>query len=457
MTTLTFYGGARSVTGSNYLIETEKTKIVIDCGLIQGGKHAEDQNTLPFAYDPKQVTVVLITHAHIDHTGRLPKLFKDGFRGEVISTNPTKDLIKIMLEDSQDLLEAEARRENSIPLYSKEDVQDVVEHCRGVDYNEEFLINNDIRVRFRDAGHILGSAIIEVWVKNEKGEEKKIAFSGDLGNPSAVLIRPTENIEGVDYAIIESAYGNRRHEEAGERKNMLEDTIEDTITKGGVLMIPSFAVERTQELLYELNLLIENHRIPSVPIFIDSPMAIDALKIYAKYPQYYNQEAMHLIAKGDKLFDFPRLQFTYTSDESKKINEVLAPKIIIAGSGMSTGGRILHHEIRYLSDPNSTLLIIGYQVAGSLGRRLLDGADEVKILGQDVTVRARIKAIGGYSAHADQDGLYSWINEMNKMGHLNKVFVVQGEEAAALALSQLLRDNLGVDAVAPTAGESFVI
>lgn len=470
MARLTFHGGARSVTGANYLIETHLSsgalprpseafggggakgggsKILVDCGLAQGTRHAEKQNYKKFPYDPASIDAVLITHAHIDHTGRLPKLIKDGFAGKIFMTRPTKDFVEIMLGDSQGIMAYEAKREGRKPLYSKKDVLKTFEYIEEAEYGEEVQVTRDVKCRFRDAGHILGSAIIEVWAGR-----KKIVFSGDLGNPPVPLLRPTEFIDEADYVVVESTYGDREHEKMDERKNLLENAIEDTCSRGGTLMIPSFALERTQELLYELNSLVENHRIPSVPVFIDSPLAIEATKIYRKYPQYYNKKATYLIESGDKVFQFPRLKFTYTTAESKAINEVPSPKIIIAGSGMSTGGRILHHERRYLPDRNSFLLFIGYQAAGTLGRRIFDGARSVRIFGERVPVRCGVRAIGGYSAHADQVKLREWVENIKDGGKLKKVFVVQGEEAPALAFVQLLRDYLGIDAEAPQVGDS---
>jgi len=280
---------------------------------------------------------------------------------------------------------------------------------------------------------------------------KKVVFSGDLGNPPTPLLPPTEKIDEADYVLIESAYGNRVHEDFKERKNILEDQIEHIGSQKGVLMIPIFALERTQELLFELNELIENKRVPHLPIFIDSPLAIAATEVYKKYPDYYNKQAMYLMESGDQLFRFPGLTFTKTVDESRGINNIPAPKVIVAGSGMSNGGRIVHHERRYLSDSHSILLIIGYQVAGTLGRRLLDGAAEVKILGEIVPVRAKITAIGGYSAHADQPKLLDWISHIK---NIKEVFVVQGEEAAANDLASIIRDQLAIKAHAPVLGES---
>jgi len=461
MPTLTFHGGARAVTGANYLLETENSKILVDCGLIQGTRHAEKENYKKFPYDASKIDAVFVTHAHIDHTGRLPKLIQEGFKGKIFMTRPTSDFAELMLKDSQSLMQSEAEREGEQPLYSEEDVVRTFEFVKSVEYGEIIEVNEDIKCRFRDAGHILGSAIIEIWAggPSTSSGQVKIVFSGDLGNPPVPLLRPTEYIEEADYAVVESTYGDRRHEIREERKNLLEDAIEDTAARGGVLMIPSFALERTQELLYELNSLVENDKIPKVSVFIDSPLAIKATDVYKKYPEYYNQKATYLIKSGDEIFKFPGLKFTYTKDESKAINDAPPPKVIIAGSGMSNGGRILHHERRYLSDPNSMILFIGYQVEGSLGRRIFDGSKKtrpftVRIFGEPVTVHCRVRAIGGYSAHADQEALYDWVESIKQGGKLKKVFAVQGEEGPALALVQLLRDNLGVYAEAPMTGDS---
>lgn len=421
---------------------------MVDCGLIQGARHAEEKNYERFPYEPKSIDAVFITHAHIDHIGRLPKLVKDGFLGKIYMTRPTCDFSHIMLNDSQELMREEAKDEKKDPLYTKQDVAKTLEFIECIDYDKEIEPTEDIKVRFQDAGHILGSAIIEIWAG-----DIKIVFSGDLGNSPVPLLRPATFINEADYVVIESTYGDRQHEDIDLRKNLLEDVIEDTVRRGGVLMIPAFAMERTQELLYELNSLVENKRIPEIPVFIDSPLAIKATEIYKKYPSYFNQEAVYLIKSGDKIFQFPRLQFTQTTEESKAINDVAPPKIIIAGSGMSTGGRILHHERRYLSDPNSTILFIGYQVAGTLGRRIFDGAKTVKIFREEISVNCEVRAIGGYSAHADQEQLENWAKKIKEGGRLKKIFAVQGEEGPALALVQLLRDHLGIDAHAPMLGE----
>lgn len=434
---LHFYGGARWVTGANYLLETPQSKVIVDCGLFQGGGDALQMNNQPFAYQPQEIEAVLVTHAHLDHIGRLPRLVKEGFRGKIFATKPTKDFARAMLLDAQEIGEV---------FYTQADVEKTLSLFQGIDYKEKVKLNKEISFSFQDAGHILGSAIIEVWA-----EGKKIVFSGDLGNPPVPLLRPTEFISQADYLLVESTYGDRLHEDKKQRKDLLENAIEDTITQGGTLLIPSFALERVQEILYEMNELVENHRIPQVPVFLDSPLAIKLTQVYQNYPEYFNQEAVYLIKSGDDLFKFPGLKMTRTAKESKQINQVNPPKIIIAGSGMSTGGRILHHHKKYLSDSKNTLLIICYQVPGTLGRKILDGLETVKIHGQEIANKIQIRAIGGYSSHADQEGLCFWVRQMKDT--LKKVFVVQGEEKSSLALAQHIKDHLGLSAEVPQHGQ----
>ncbi|MDI6717617.1 MAG: MBL fold metallo-hydrolase [Patescibacteria group bacterium] len=441
---LTFYGGAKMVTGSNYLLDTGKTRVLIDCGLFQGSHYADDLNFEPFPYDLKTIDAVLVTHAHIDHTGRLPKLYRDGYRGKIYSTAPTKDFSEQLLLDSEHILLKEAENRKLPPLYDIDDVNEVMKLWEKRSYHEKFRVN-EIEVEFFDAGHILGSAFILV-----KAEGKTIVFSGDLGNVPAPLVKDTEIIKMADYVLIESAYGNRIHEDLLKSKGIFEDTIEDTIKSNGVLMIPAFAMERTQELLYELNELVEYGRIPSAPVFIDSPLAIKITAIYQKYSRdknYFDTEALAKLKKGDAIFDFPRLKLTLTSEQSKEINDIPAPKIIIAGSGMSQGGRILHHEMRYLSDPNSTILFVGYQSKGSLGRFILDGAKNVKIFGVDISVKCKIMSISGYSAHADQKMLLNWLAPMKHS--IKKIFIVQGEDNQMLPFSEKARDELAIETEIP--------
>ncbi len=390
-----------------------------------------------------------MTHAHIDHIGLLPKLVKNGFRGKVYSTSATKDFAELMLIDSEHLLGNEAEREGRPPLYDTEDVENLVKIWEGVDYHQPINIPGFI-VEFFDAGHILGSAIIRI-----EADGKTILFSGDLGNSPAPIIQPTEKLSFADYCLIESTYGNRLHEGLGDRQRDLESAIEDTIRDKGVLMIPAFALERTQDLLFHLNELFEKGRVPKVPVFIDSPLAIKLTAIYKKYERHFNKEVLKLERDGDDIFNFPGLHFTLTTEQSKEINNVPAPKIIMAGSGMSNGGRILHHEMRYLSDPNSTILFVGYQTVGSMGRRILEGAKSVRIFGGEIPVRCRVREISAYSAHADQRQLLDWLKPLRLS--LKKVFVVQGEGVSSDVLAQKIRDNYAIEAVVPEAGEKVVL
>lgn len=447
--------------GSNYLLESGGAKIMIDCGLHQGGHYAERQNFEPFKYYPSEIEAVFVTHSHLDHIGLLPKLWKDGFRGKIVSTPAAKDFAELMLLDSEHILLKEAEREKRPPLYTVYDVEEIMKIWQGVDYHKAVDVG-PFRIELYDAGHILGSSIIKVEVNEtpapqpksqpESSGRKTIVFSGDLGNYTSAIIQPTEKLQAADYCLIESTYGDRVHEKVDQRREMLEDVVEDTVRAGGTLVIPAFAMERTQELLYHLHQLFGEGRVPRVPVFIDSPLAIKLTAVYKKYENYFNKETLAIARSGDDILNFPGLRLTLTTEQSKEINDVPPPKIIIAGSGMSHGGRILHHEIRYLPDSKSTILFIGYQAAGSLGREILDGAKSVKIFGEEVPVRCRKISIPGYSAHADQPRLIDWLSPMRKT--LKKVFVVQGEEGSSEALAQKIRDELAISAVVPKPEEA---
>ena len=435
------------MTGANYLLESGGFKILVDCGLQQGSNFAEKMNFEPFPYDPKEIQAVFITHAHIDHTGRIPKLYKDGFRGKIYSTPPTRDFAELLLLDSEHVLMDEAKKFKNPPLYGTDDINGAMALWEGVIYHQTMEVG-PFKVVFYNAGHILGSSFILI-----EAEGKKIIFSGDLGNSPAPIIGVTDNIPEADYCLIETTYGDKLHQEQAERREILEDMIEDVVKSKGVLMIPAFAMERTQELLYEINNLVEQGRIPRVPIFIDSPLAIKLTTVYKKYESYYDEATRAMIGRGDAIFKFPSLRMTLTTEESKSINDVPAPKVVIAGSGMSNGGRILHHEKLYLSDPKSLILFIGYQSKGTLGRRILDGEKTVRIFGENVAVNCKKRAIPGYSAHADQMQLLRWIYPARQI--LKKTFVIQGDEEAAAAFSQKLRDELAIAAVIPKDEESY--
>lgn len=434
------------MTGANYLLESGGIKILIDCGLHQGSVFSEKQNWEPFPYDPKEISAVFITHAHIDHTGRLPKLVKGGFRGKVYSTPPTRDFANVMLLDTEHILMQEAERFKLPVLYGIREVEELMACWEGILYHQQIEIG-PMKVSLYNAGHILGSSIVVV-----EAEGKKIAFSGDLGNTPAPIIGPTEILgDDIDYCVIESAYGNRLHQPSPD--GMLENVIEETVKAGGVLMIPAFAMERTQKLLFEINELVENGRIPKIPIYLDSPLAIKVTEVYKKHKDYFDKATMDLMKGGDLLFDFPGLKKTLTVEESKSINEIKPPKIIIAGSGMSQGGRILHHEKRYLPDPKSTILFIGYQAKNSLGRKILEGEKSVKIHGEEIPVRCRVASIEEYSAHADQGQLLDWLRPMRTS--LKKVFAVQGEDEESGVLVQKIINDLAVSAEIPEADKAY--
>ena len=448
---LYFYGGAGEVTGVKYLLQAKispkkSVNILIDCGILQGGRKDMEENYKPFPFDPKKVDYLFVTHAHIDHIGLIPKLCKDGFRGTIFTTPPTKDLMALVLTDSCQIFEKEAQETRGEPLYNKIDLEKSLTLIKTFDYGKKEKLEDEIYFKFNDAGHMLGSAVIELWA-----EGKKIVFSGDLGNAPTPLLNPPAKITEADYILVESTYGDRLHENRNERKEMLENIIEETHSHKGVLMIPAFAVERTQELLCELNELVENHRIPQLPIFIDSPLAVKATEIYKKYPDYFNKEAGKLIESGHDLFRFSGLKYTEEVEDSKAINRIMPPKIIIAGSGMSVGGRILFHEKFYLSDPRSCLLITNFQVKGTLGREIIEGNKNVKIFDEKVPIRAKISSIEGYSSHADQKALYEWLSNFSKP--VKHIWAVQGEEKSAGALVQLVKDHLGVPSSVPKIGE----
>jgi metallo-beta-lactamase family protein len=444
---VSFHGACREVTGSCILIESDGVRFLVDCGVFQGRKFALDRNAKPFDFDPRSIDFVILTHAHLDHCGRLPKLYREGFRGQVFSTAPTRDFAEIILLDSARIIYAEAMLHKKKPLYYDYDVIGLMNLFEPLQYGKEKKVSPRVRIRLQDAGHILGSAISEVWIKNDEQEEK-LVFSGDLGNPPVPLLKDTAIIKDADYLFVESTYGDRVHESKGERRKLLKEAILGSVGRSGTLMIPAFALERTQEVLYELNHLVETGKVPAIPIFVDSPLAIKATEIYKKYSRMYDKESRALIESGDDLFNFPGLEYTRAVQQSKKINRIRPPKVILAGSGMCIGGRIPHHLKFNLGDPNSHLLIISYQVAGSLGRRLFEGAKQVTIMGQRVNVKAKVSAIGSYSSHADQFKLLKWIKHFNK-SKLKKVFIIHGEEKAGLALATEIRKGIKANTTVP--------
>lgn len=445
---ITLYGAAREVTGSCYCVETKRTRLLVDCGMFQGSAYNDAKNFRQFGFDPKDVDAVAVTHAHLDHVGRLPKLVKQGFHGKIWLTAPTKRIANIVLEDAVEIMHDEFKREYRPLLYEKKDVTATEKLMKGIVYSKWVTVG-DIRFRFRDAGHIFGSSFIEL---EERGGARAV-FSGDLGNIDVPILRPTAQMDAADAVFIESTYGDRIHEDQKTRSAMIQKAVLNTVAKKGVLIIPSFAIERTQDLLYFLNELIESKRLPKVGVYLDSPMAIKVAAVMKEFPEYYDRDATKLLMKGDDFLKFPGLTLTTTVDESKAINDAPKPKIIIAGSGMMNGGRILHHLIRYLSDKSTTVLIIGYQAHGTLGRKLYSGEKHVNIFHERVEVRANVVSIGAMSAHADQHKLINWLREARALS--KHVYCTHGEEAASSALATRIREELGIPADVPRFGETI--
>lgn len=446
---ITFAGGAGWVTGANFLIEVPGIKLLVDCGLIQGEHLAENENWDQFPYDPKSVDVLIVTHAHVDHIGRIPKLVHDGFSGRIISTPATKDLARVMIQDTGHILASSqsGRRFHLDKIYSESSIASVMKLWETKEYHEKFSLPGDLTVSFKDAGHILGSAMAEISYNNSK-----IVFTGDLGNSPSPLLADTENIYDAKYIVMESVYGDRNHEGRAEREDILKKVILETEKKKGILLVPIFSLERTQEFLYEINNFVESRQVPAMKIFLDSPLAINVTDVFRKHTSLFKETVRSQISSGDKIFEFPGLRETERTEDSKAILNAPTPKIIMAGSGMSQGGRILHHEKNYLGDPNTILLLTGYQTPGTLGRLLEEGRKEVMIMDQRVSVRAKVVKIHGYSGHKDSDNLVKFVE--NSRETVKKVFLVMGEPRSSMFLAQKIKDNLGISTAVPEAFQS---
>ncbi|CDC31840.1 rNA-metabolising metallo-beta-lactamase [Clostridium sp. CAG:508] len=471
---ITFLGATKMVTGSNFLVEGAGKKFLVDCGMYQGGDRDEMQNHEPFAYDVNEIDFMLLTHAHIDHSGRIPKLYKEGYRNPVITTKATRDLCSIMLPDSGHIQEQEIEwrnrkrkregKEPLPPLYTAQDGIDTMEIFKPVNYDEIIEIDPNIYVRFNDAGHMLGSAIIEIWVK-EDGKETKAVFTGDLGNNDIPLLSSPTMIETADYLVMESTYGGRLHMRNDDKANLFLNIVSETLDKGGTVVIPSFAVGRTQEILYELNNLKDTQEgedfkkkyatLMKAPVYVDSPLAISATEIFKENANLFDEETQAVIESGDNPLEFPGLQFTRTADESKALNEKNESSIIISASGMCEVGRIKHHLKHHLWDPNSTILFVGYQAPGTLGRRIVDGEKRVKIFGEEIAVNARIEYIEGYSGHADQEWLMNFVYSfITKPKH---IFLVHGEPTGQEILKSKIVDEIGLPVTIPEYGQTYTL
>ncbi len=455
---LTFYGGVGWVTGANFIIENipnspeEKvTRIMIDCGMYQGGEDADIKNCEDFIYDPSSIDVLILTHAHADHLGRIPKLVKDGFSGKIYSTKATAELAVVMFADSLKIMSHDAKYNGLDTIYDESDIKRALSLWKKIPFHGNIELDSGFSFSLHVAGHILGSAMVKLKYWN-----KKMLFTGDLGNSPDPLLKDTEVVDDIDYMLIESVYGDRNHEEREERVGKLKLAILETIASKGVLMIPSFALERTQNILFILNDLIESGDIPKIPVYLDSPLGINITNIFKNNVDLMNNKVKQMLKSDSDVFDFPGLVETYSIDDSKSIMRQPNPKIIISSAGMSHAGRIIHHEKQYLSDRKNMLLFVGYQSVGTLGRIIQDGAKHIKILGKEIDIKAKIRTISGYSAHKDSDHLIEFISHSSN-NRLKKVFVTMGETKSSLFLVQRIRDYLGVNAVAPEQNDEVIL
>jgi metallo-beta-lactamase family protein len=460
MAQLTFFGATGMVTGSRHLFELDGRKLLIDCGLFQGPKEHRLKNWEPFPVPPADIDAVFLTHAHIDHSGYLPRFCQDDFAGPVYCTHPTADLCEILLRDSAHLQQEDARWANkkgfskhkpALPLYTIKDAEKALDCFKPVYYGDDVYLSKNTRVKFKDAGHILGSSIIDVKTTVDR-QSRKIVFSGDLGRPGGFMLRDTAQVFNVDYLVLESTYGDRLHEDV-DRSAELGNVIRRSVERGGVLLIPAFAVGRTQDLLYTIRELEEKGDIPSLPVYVDSPMAIDATEIFKRRLSDLNLETRILNLEGKRFLQPREVYFCRSRSESKAINEIKKGAIIISASGMAVGGRILHHLVHRLSDAKNTVLFVGYQVDGTRGRLMIDGHPTIKIHGQKVAVRAAVENIFGFSAHADYHGIAAWLMGFNRPPQ--KTFIVHGEPEASAALAEWIHARFGWEVVVPEYGDSF--
>ena len=457
---LSFMGAAREVTGSCYLVETDQCRFLIDCGMVQGGREAPTRNHKPFDFDPRAIDFVLLTHAHIDHSGLLPKLVLNGFGGPIYTTRATTDLLGVMLPDSGHIQEMDADRAQRRhrpdalpPIYTVQDAKNCLEQIRPVDYDERFAPHASVACCFRDAGHILGSAIIEIWV-TENGVTRKLVASGDLGQPGRPILKDPTRIEEADVLLIESTYGDRNHKDFPTTLAELADIVEHTLYKRrGNVIVPAFAVGRTQELIYHLHQLTEQGRLSHLNIYVDSPMAVAVTKITKKHFELFDAEAHRITQWHAQAKNLPTMHFVADVAESMALNQIRSGAIIISASGMCDAGRIKHHLRHNLGRPECSVLITGFQAGGTLGRRLVDGEKVVRIFGEEVAVRASIHTLGGFSAHADQKALMAWAGGFSKPP--GRTFVVHGEAAAANNFAQQLRTEKNWTVDVPEIGQSF--
>ncbi len=463
MVKVTCLGAAGCVTGSNYLIEDGRgRKVLVDCGMFQGGKRMELRNTRPWDFDPAQVGTLFLTHAHIDHSGRIPKLVRDGFGGRILTSPPTAELLGIMLLDAAHIQEMDAQwqtrknrrrsRREVQPLYTTADALESLKHLSPVEPDEIVSVAEGLRVRLRNAGHILGSAILELWV--EDGEsEIKLVFSGDIGQANQLIIQDPHEVFQADYLFVESTYGNRLHKSYEASRGELLEAIEHAVSHNEKVIIPAFAVERTQEIIYVLGEFHRQKLLPDIPIYLDSPLAIKATEIFRRHRRFYDEAATAILNQGCDPFRLPNLHYTPKTQDSMAINNRPGPAIIIAGNGMCTAGRIKHHLKHNLWREGASIVIVGFQAQGTTGRQIVDGKRRVKIFQEDIAVNARVFTIGGFSSHADQNDLLHWVGNFAPASP--RVFVVHGEEQASRELARLVGERFGLETHVPSWRENL--
>lgn len=440
--TITFFGGAGSVTGANFLFDVGDKKILVDCGLTHSGEMCYKEETR-FNYEPAAIDVLIVTHAHADHIGKIPKLVRDGFKGIIYSTTATRDLSSVMFDDALKILTQEADELGCEPLYDRGDITHALALWRTMEYHNKFIVGDDVMAEFKDAGHILGSAMVQF----ERGD-KKIVFTGDLGNSPALILPDTEKIESLDYLLMESVYGDRNHENRRSRTAKLAQVIHENYKRRGTLLIPTFALQRAQILLYEINKLVEHGQVPEMPVYFDAPLAQRVTTIFRRHKKLFNERVKEEIARGDDIFDFPEFVSVKNISESQSIDKKKGPKIIIASSGMSNGGRIRLHEKKLLSNKNNTVLFIGYQAFGTLGREIQEKKkNKIFIDDKWVKLKIRVESIQGYSGHKDSDNLIKFVE--GSADTLKKIFVTMGEVSSAEFLAQKLEEKYNLQAVVP--------